>query len=83
MQFWLKDKGKDAVSLYTESEEGIKDSECTQRICELVDKDKKVIVMDVAAYFESLPSKEEFFQRELFLKKGEKKVACYSLVNGG
>jgi transcription-repair coupling factor len=80
MQFWLKGKAKKTVSIYTENDEEIKDKECSQRICELVGKDRKIIVMDVAAYFENLPSKEEFSRRELTLKKGDK-ISVMDMIN--
>ena len=80
MQFWLDDKSNEAVSLYTEKEEGLQDKECSRRICELIDANKKVMVMDVPAYFENLPSKEDFNNRKLILKKGEK-TSVMDLIN--
>ena len=80
IQFWLADKSNEIVSTYTEKEKDLQDKECTQRICELLNKDKRIIVMDAPAYFENLPSKEDFNNRKLILKKDEK-ISVMDLIN--
>jgi transcription-repair coupling factor (superfamily II helicase) len=79
-QFWSKVTHPCPVTLFVESEEEIPDAECARRICQLLQPEKKIIITDIAAYFEAMPSKKEFEQRKLILSKTGK-VNMMDLIN--
>lgn len=80
IQYWLGAERKNALSLYTERENELKDKECTQRICEIMSMEKRIMVTDVPAYFENLPSKKEFERKGRIIKKNEN-ISVMDLIN--
>lgn len=71
IRYWLLGNQTMHVSMHVGFEHGVTDAVCAERICELLDEKQRIIVMDVDAYFEKLPSKKTFENKSILVRKNE------------